>query len=214
VNKMNQAFLIEKHFSLSTHLLKEALRLKLSLEEFILLIYFEDAIDKSFNVELIHQSTDMSEATILNTFNSLMSKRLIDIQSSKDMEGRRKEEVSLTPLYEKMQDTTLEELKEEEKIDIYNSFETEFGRPISAMEYEIIGAWIEKGFKEELILGALKEAVYNGVTSLRYIDKILYEWQKKGYKTMKEVQNGLTKREEVVDKPTLFDYNWLDENDE
>ncbi len=41
------------------------------------------------------------------------------------------------------------------------------------MEYEIIGAWVEKGFKEQLILEALKEAVYNGVTSLRYIDKIL-----------------------------------------
>ena len=77
----------------------------------------------------------------------------------------------------------------------------------------IIGAWTEKGFKEELILGALKEAVYNGVTSLRYIDKILYEWQKKGYKTMKEVKSGLMKREEVKET-NLFDYNWLDDNEE
>ena len=47
------------------------------------------------------------------------------------------------------------------------------------MEYEIINAWLLKGFSEELVLGALKEAVYNGVSSLRYIDKILFEWQKK-----------------------------------
>lgn len=211
---MTQNFIAEKHFALSTHLLKESLRLKLSIEEFILLIYFEDAIDKSFNVELIGQATNLSETTILNTFNSLMSKRLISIESSKDMEGRRKEEVSLKPLYEQMEEEKIEEEREETKIDIYASFETEFGRPISSMEYEIIGAWIEKGFKEELILGALKEAVYNGVTSLRYIDKILYEWQKKGYKTMKEVERGLTHREETKESNNLFDYNWLEDNEE
>mgnify|MGYP002520477974 CR=1 FL=1 len=30
---------------------------------------------------------------------------------------------------------------------------------------------------------ALKEAIYNGVTSLKYIERILYDWRKKGYKT-------------------------------
>ncbi len=211
---MNSNFIVEKHFSLSTHLLKEALHLKLTLEEFILLIYFEDSIDKTFNVSLIEQATSLKESTILNTFNSLMSKRLITIESGKDMEGRRTESVSLNPFYEKLEEVKEEKEKEETKIDIYSAFETEFGRPISSMEYEIIGAWLEKGFKENLILGALKEAVYNGVTSLRYIDKILYEWQKKGYKSMNEVEKGLTRREEKKEIPNLFDYNWLDENEE
>lgn len=211
---MKSKFIVEKHFALSTHLLKEALRLKLSLEEFILLIYFEDAIDKSFNIELIHQATHLNENTILNTFNSLTRKKLIAIESGKDLEGRRKEEISLKPFYENIEEEQIETEKEETKIDIHSAFETEFGRAISSMEYEIINAWIEKGFKEELILGALKEAVYNGVTSLRYIDKILYEWQKKGYKTMKDVEKSLTRREEVRENLNLFDYNWLDENEE
>lgn len=124
----------------------------------------------------------LKETTILNAFNSLLGKRLIDIKSSKDIEGRIKEEISLQPLYLKMEEEEQIVLQEETKIDIYSAFEQEFGRPISSMEYEIIGAWIEKGFTEKLILGALKEAVYNGVTSLRYIDKILYEWQKKDIK--------------------------------
>lgn len=205
--------LIEKYFALSTHLLKFAINQNLKLEEFILLIYFEDAIDKSLNVELIKDATGLSENTILNTFNSLMSKHFIELKSSKDIEGRIKEEISLNPLYKDIFESVEEEQKETTKIDIYASFETEFGRPISSMEYEIIGAWIEKGFTEELILGALKEAVYNGVTSLRYIDKILYEWQKKGYKTMKEVKNGLIKREEMKQSP-LFDYNWLEDSDD
>jgi len=81
------------------------------------------------------------------------------------------------------------------------------------MEYEIINAWLEKDFSEELILGALKEAVYNGVSSLRYIDKILYEWQKKGYNTLKEVNEGLTKKNEKKAPVELFDYNWLEDEE-
>ncbi len=97
---------------------------------------------------------------------------------------------------------------------MYTFFEKEFGRTISSMEYEIIHAWLEKGFSEELILGALKEAVYNGVNNLRYIDKILYEWQKKGYKTMKDVEkNNFKRNNEKTEMKELFDYNWLDDNE-
>lgn len=209
---MNYDLLTEKHFNVSVHLMEEVLKQNCSLEEFILLIYFEDAIDKSFNVSLIEKATKMSESTILTVFNNLMSKKLITILSNKDIEGKRSEEVSLRPLYESILETKETLIKEETKIDIYASFETEFGRAISSMEYEIIGAWIEKGFKEELILGALKEAVYNGVTSLRYIDKILYEWQKKGYKCMNDIKNNFLVKEEK-NAPELFDYNWLDDNE-
>ena len=60
------------------------------------------------------------------------------------------------------------------------------------MQYEIIKAWIEeKKYSEEIIIGALKEAVYNGVSNFRYIDKILYEWSKKGIKTMNDVKTHL-----------------------
>ena len=103
--------------------------------------------------------------------------------------------------------------KEEDKQNIFDMFQHELGRNISPMEYEIINAWLEKDFSEELILGALKEAVYNGVSSLRYIDKILYEWQKKGYHTLKEVNEGLTKKNEKKAPVELFDYNWLEDEE-
>ncbi len=204
---------MEKHFAISTHLIKESLRLKLSLEEFIFLIYLEDDIEKTFNVDRMQKATGLSESQILNSFNSLLNKHFIDVKSTKDIEGRIGEEISLEPLYRQMKEEETKDMEKKEQENIYEAFENEFGRAISSMEYEIIGAWMEKGFTEEMILGALKEAVYNGVTNLRYIDKILYEWQKKGYKTMKEVKNGLIHREETKSSP-LFDYNWLDDNDE
>ena len=113
---MKSNFMMEKHFSLSTHLLKEALRLKLSLEEFILLIYFEDAIDKSFNVELIKTATQLTELDILNTFNSLMGKHLIILKSTKDLEGRQKEVISLEPFYENILEEKIEEQQNPSKL--------------------------------------------------------------------------------------------------
>ena len=115
-------------------------------------------------------------------------------------------------MYRKLFEKTEKQKELAKKETIFDLFQKELGRSISPMEYEIINAWLEKGFSEELVLGALKEAVYNGVSSLRYIDKILYEWQKKGYHTMTEVESGLINRRKDNEKvPQLFDYNWLED---
>ena len=124
------------------------------------------------------------------------------------------EVVNLDNFYNMLTMEKIEEQKEEIKSDIFSEFEKEFKRPISSMEYEIINAWLEKGYTEELIRGALKEAVYNGVSNLRYIDKILYEWSKKGFNNMNDVNRHLEKRdEEKIDRKELFDYNWLDDEE-
>jgi DnaD/phage-associated family protein len=82
----------------------------------------------------------------------------------------------------------------------------------SPMEYEIINSWLDTGYDKELIISALKEAVFNGVFKLNYIDKILYEWNKKGIKTPNDIEkdkvNYSKKKEE---KKELYDYNWLED---
>ena len=78
------------------------------------------------------------------------------------------------------------------------------------MEYEFINAWINSGMNEDIIKEALKEATYNGVSNLRYIDKIIYEWKKKGYKTVEQVRNNKFKKEEefkkLVEAPSLEEF--------
>ena len=84
------------------------------------------------------------------------------------------------------------------------------------LEYEIINAWLDNNTSEEIILGALKEAVYNGAEQkFRYIDKIIYEWNKKGFKDMNDVKAHIENHKESKDKEVkeLFDYDWLDENE-
>ena len=47
------------------------------------------------------------------------------------------------------------------------------------------------------------------MTNLRYIDKILYEWKKKGIKSQKDIAN--VKKGEQSKNEEVFDYDWLNE---
>ena len=193
--------------------IKKALELNLSLEEFLMLVYFDNDYTSYLNMEELSKNIGLSSEKAYEVFTNMLTKKIIDVKTAKDIEGRLIERVSLDNFYTMIMEDEQKVLKEEKKTDIYAEFETEFARPITSMEYEIINAWLNHNYSEEMIIGALKEAVYNGVKNLRYIDKILFEWNKKGFKTMNDVNNHLKTRETKKEDSELFDYNWLDDED-
>lgn len=211
---MNIELLKENTICFPSFLIPMAKKFSLNLEDFLLLAYFWNFKEATFDVSLIKKETKLSESEILTSFNNLISKKVIALDTKKDGNGKIVEYINLDRLCQDILLSYQEEENENSKKDIFTIFENEFGRPFSSMEYEIIKAWIDKGIKEELILGALKEAVYNNANSLRYIDTILNNWKKKGYKTMKEVRNHNYGRKEKETPQELFDYNWLDDNEE
>ncbi|MGE4272839.1 MAG: DnaD domain-containing protein [Desulfitobacterium sp.] len=71
---------------------------------------------------------------------------------------------------------------------IITTFEQELGRPVTPIECEVIDTWITSNFSEELILAAFKRGVMAGIRNFRYIDSILREWEKKGLRTLQEVE--------------------------
>jgi len=101
--------------------------------------------------------------------------------------------------------------EEEETTTIYSKFEEEFGRLLSPIEYELINGWIEKGYKEEIIIEALKEAVFNGVNNFRYIDRILFEWDKKNIKIKEDIHKNKKDFKIYKDEVSIPDYDWLNE---
>ena len=208
---MNSTIFKNSKYVTNSLFVKKALELNLTLQEFLMLTYFDNDYNNYLDIERLSKNIGLNLEDAYKVFNSLIKKKLITIETIKDLEGRMIEQVSLDNFYEMLTLDKIEEQKEDVKTDIYAIFEKEFNRTISSMEYEIINAWLEKGYSEDLILGALKEAVYNGVPKLRYIDKILYEWNKKGFKNMDDVNNHLTKKEEKDDGKELFDYNWLED---
>ncbi len=146
---------------------------------------------------------------ILEILSSLSTKKYVNVVVKKSA-GKMKEFLDISYLYERLMSYVISLEDEEKETEIYSVIETELGRTLSPIEYETIGGWINANISEELIKEALKEAVLNGVGNLKYIDKILYEWTKKGYKKASDVRRKKRVKEEDVE---LFDYDWLDENE-
>lgn len=205
-----------KYFTIPNIFIKELKNKSLSLNEFLLLLYFFNSDIKIFDLVDIKEKLGLDEKEILESFNELTNKKLIGIEVTKNEEGHMLETVSLKGFYQSLNISVNNEKEQIVKENIFDIFEKEFNRALTPMEYEIINAWLDNDTKEELILGALKEAIYNGVKSFRYIDKIIYEWGKKGFKTMDDVKqhiNNQYKEKETSKKEELFDYDWLDDDE-
>lgn len=205
----NKKYVVEANF------IKEAVELKLSLAEFLLLLYFENADELKFDLDLISKKLKIGKEEVFNAFNSLLSKKIISLTSEKNEAGKRYDKISLDGFYDDLKDNLKKENKAKLKEDIFTTFESEFRRPLTGTEFEVIKAWLEKMYNEDFILRALEDAVYNGTTNIRYIDTILYEWNKKGLKTREDVDNYFKNKREAkkIEETNVFDYNWLEDYD-
>lgn len=197
MNDIKKEFL-KKDFIINTNIVKTISNLDITIKEFMLLLYFIN-INNSLDLKDIKDKIGLNDEDILNTYSSLLTKKLISVSLVKT-NGLSSEVINLDMFYDKL---IMNTKTEEVSTDIYSKFESEFGRVLSPIEYETINRWLSSGVKEDLILSALKEAVVSGACNLRYIDKIIYSWNKKG------------KSEEKEDYQELFDYDWLgDESEE
>ena len=137
------------------------------------------------------------------------------VLKEKNKEGKTEEYITLDLLYNKITGIIIgnKEEKTLDNSDIFSIFESEFGRTISPMECQVIKGWIDDNFSHELIMEALKEAIYNGANSLRYIETVLYTWRKKGYKTKQDVINAKAKnRDTKQEDREPFYYDWLNDD--
>lgn len=199
------------NYQVSKELLFNYKKLNITDSELIIIIYLINQSSNVYNPKQISNDLNLSLNEVLEFINSLCEKNIIKIEIEK-INNIRSEVINLNLLYEKIA-FALTEVKESNDSNLYSVFETEFGRTLSPMEFEIINGWIDSGYSEELIKLALKEATYNGVSNLRYIDKIIYEWGKKGIKTKEDVENNRKKfkSNSVNKKQELFDYDWLND---
>ena len=211
-NSILEGLIKEKDYTFKKLLFKLIKDFDLSLEELLLLVYFINQDKPVFDIKRISLITYLSSNEIMSAFSSLTGKGLVSIKTSKE-DGKITEVIDITNTYRAMVSDININIKKQATTNIYTIFEKEFGRPLSPVEYEIIKAWITSGISEELIKGALKEAVFNNVRNLRYIDKILSEWEKKGFKSVDDVDSYLKKKESNNPKQELFDYNWLEDEE-
>jgi len=196
MNDLRKLF-TSKDFVINSNIVKCISNLDLSLDEFLLILYFINISDV-VNTNDIKEKLGFDEEKAVNTFGSLLDKKYIEMNVI-NKNGEIKEKISLEPLYDRL---ALNKKVENNDTDIYALFERELGRTLSSFEYEMINKWMEDGISDDIIKGALKEAILNDVRNFKYIDKIVYEWNKKGIKN---------KVREEKEQEEMYDGDWLDD---
>lgn len=204
-------------------LLKNYEELGLKLEEFIYLMYLNSLGNKFlFDPNKFKDDLNMNLGDIMNYTSILTSKGFIQVDVLKDNNKLMEEVVILDNFYDKISllimDREVNEKKDDS--DIFSMIEKEFGRTLSPIESETINNWLENNISTELIKEAVKEASYSGVSNLRYIDKVLYAWEKDGIKTAEDVEKRRRERKKKTDSSTnsdidmdIVDWDWFDEDE-
>lgn len=108
------------------------------------------------------------------------------------------------------------------RLPIFEIIERRFGRLFSPHELETVINWTHN-FSPDMIELAINEAEARNKLVVRYIDKILLNWEKDGVKTPKQAveysqkfsqhtNQGLTKTIPSSEAPAKVNfYNWLEE---
>ena len=211
------------HIVIPLFMLQHYKELKLEIGEFLFLMYLYNLGNKFiFDPSKFADDLNLDIKDIMNYIGALSDKHFIRVEVMKNDKGLMEEMALMDGFYSKLSLITMDEINNDSSTDssnIYEVIEKEFGRTLSPMEYEIIRAWLDNDMSEELIQEAIKEATYNGVSNLRYIDKILYEWSKLGIKTAKDVSDNRKKRAKAKEEASsdvdmdIMDWDWFDDDE-
>ena len=199
----------DKDITIPRLLLKNYKKLNINESELIILIFLINSYE--YNPKVIANTMDIKLPILLEMISQLESKGILKIEL-KNINGINTEVCNLDLLYEKLSLLVIKKEDAKNNKSIYDIFETELGRTLSPIEYELVGEWLNDN-TEEILKLALKEATYNGVSNFRYIDRIIHEWKKKGIKTKDDVikNNEDFRKNKSEKKQELFDYDWLNE---
>lgn len=203
--------------SISNYLLKNYTKLGMTGDELIMYLQIKRNIDMGNylpDIEIIINATGFSKNKAYEILHELIQKKIMRIKTLKNKNGHSFDVYDFDLMYNKLsqlndvsddinhKDKVAENINKEnnmtatERKNVFKQIESEFGRPLSPMELEEISAWIDKDkYDTKLISLALREAVLNQVYSLKYIDRILINWNKSNIRTPADVENMRNKRE-------------------
>ncbi|TPR16796.1 DnaD domain-containing protein [Apilactobacillus timberlakei] len=203
--------------SISNYLLKNYTKLGMNSDEIIMYLQIKRNIDMGNylpDIEIIINATGFSKNKAYEILHELIQKKIMRIKTLKNKNGNSFDVYDFELMYDKLsqlndvsddinhKDKVAENTNKEnnmtatERKNVFKQIESEFGRPLSPIELEEISAWIDKDkYDTKLISLALREAVLNQVYSLKYIDRILVNWNKSNIRTPADVENMRNKRE-------------------
>ena len=195
------------------YILKAIKKLDLTMDEFVFLMYLYNKQDKiDFNPEKIANDLNIDIMEVMGYVSVLTDKDFLTLDVFKSSNNVIEEILNLSPFYDKLSLILIDNQEDKEDKDILKYIENELGRPLNSIEIKTIESWISNQIDESLIKEALRIALKDGVYSLKYIDKILFDWKSRGYQTVSDIKYN--EKDNSNDEIELEDWNWLDDEDE
>ena len=160
-------------------------KLKISENELATIFVIDHLIGQGnpfVTADLLSLKMSLSSKDLDKIFVSLIERGFLLFDTGKNIK------VSLKPLKKKLYEVFEESLAKEHETkiseekskvlqNIYQVFEKELSRPLSPLEISLIGEWVDRGYKDERIIEALRTALSKGKKTLKSVDKILLQWQ-------------------------------------
>ena len=158
--------------------------------------------------EQLAANTNLSVSEITALVQKLIEQNFLSIDQISDKSGKIGNKYNLDQLYNQLDLLLEDKIKSSNKkagnnsstssvdnsplTQLVRQFEIEFGRYLSPIEREEIASWLNVDhYDPVLIKMALREAVLAQAYSLKYVDRVLLNWQRHNLKTSSEVQKFL-----------------------
>ena len=181
-------------------------------------------------MQMIAMDMGIKQDQIFQILDRLVTNGFIKIETT-IVNGKKADRYNLYPIYDllgeylKTQEKKYEEKTQEKEIQsVYQLFEQEFGRPLSSIEFQRIGQWLEEDhYQPDILKLALREAVLNQAYSFNYVDRILLSWERKNLRTKQQVEEDQKRRKQQLlqreveqsaqqeELPKVSLKNWLEE---
>ena len=187
-------------------------KLNISDAELLLIIQLEAFSQRGESFpsnEKIAANTNLTVADVGNIIQRLIDRDYLTIEQVKDNQDKIGNRYSLNKLYDAIdqyidQNVLIKDKKREKTVSVVDDLdnnplnylsrkvEVEFGRYLSPIEREEIAQWLSVDhYTPEVIELALREAVLSQAYSLKYLDRVLLNWQRHNLKTVDEIERFL-----------------------
>lgn len=232
-----QQFINAGQTTVSSLLLAHFHELGITNDEFLVYLElksFYDAGNHFPDMPTIAQRLRLSSTQVYQIIHRMIQKKILTIDTTQDKQGRSQDQYDFALMYRKLATylsqqnrQVVEQKSSDQRQALFEQIETEFGRPLSPIEYETIAAWLDQDHYQADVVGlALREAVLNQAYSLKYMDRILLSWERKHLTTKQQIQGEQEKRQQrqpssgaaaqssTEDIPQIPMYNWAEPNDD
>lgn len=193
--------------NISNLLLHHYKEIGMTTSQLVLYLEFKSYQDRGIvnpDIRLLAKHLGTDEKQVFNQLHQMMTNHLVEQQIRQLSDGKEDVFFDFSALVNKLinlQEQTANNQQVEQTANkreaTFAMLESEFGRPLSSMELQIVNDWFDKDqYTGAMIKLALRQAVMNSALNLQYMERILQNWQRQGLRTERDITEHERKFEE------------------